>query len=163
MPLLEKGRNRVNQCLRYYRMGSRKGRIELHSILASLAFPYLFQAADSVKVQRLNTNRGILSQITKENLTLEPKQLEDIEDFLQTFYIETLDLFRNAYQLSCNYQPQTLLELSEYMAFTERYSQQSPQRSSSQETKARSPSASVPTKGKSLIALRAQNFMARRA
>ncbi|HEY9645562.1 MAG TPA: hypothetical protein V6C88_04285, partial [Chroococcidiopsis sp.] len=44
-----------------------------------------------------------------------------IEDFLQGFYIEALNAFRRENQLLPSYRPRTLLELAEYMAFTERY------------------------------------------
>jgi hypothetical protein len=44
-----------------------------------------------------------------------------IEDFLQGFYIESLNAFRRESQLPPTYSPRTLLELAEYMAFTERY------------------------------------------
>jgi hypothetical protein len=48
-------------------------------------------------------------------------RLNLIEDFLQGFYIESLNAFRRESQLGPQYTPSTLLELSEYMAFTERY------------------------------------------
>ena len=118
---IKHGRQRVNHCLRYYRMGSRRGRVELHSVLASLAFPHLVRTGLD---------------------TLDKHELEDVEDFLQTFYIETLDIFRHQHQLPDNYQPQTLLELSEYMAFTEEYGQR--------------PGLTSPEQ--SLIALRAHQF-----
>ena len=44
-----------------------------------------------------------------------------IEDFLQSFYIEVVKAFRRENQLASNYQPQTRLELAEYMTFTELY------------------------------------------
>jgi len=44
-----------------------------------------------------------------------------IEDFLQGFYMEALNAFRREANLLPTYQPRTLLQLSEYMAFTERY------------------------------------------
>jgi hypothetical protein len=44
-----------------------------------------------------------------------------IEDFLQGFYMEALNAFRRESQLLPTYQPRSLLELAEYMAFTERY------------------------------------------
>jgi hypothetical protein len=44
-----------------------------------------------------------------------------IEDFLQGFYLEVLTAFRRENQLDELYQPRTLLELAEFMAFSERY------------------------------------------
>jgi hypothetical protein len=44
-----------------------------------------------------------------------------IEDFLQSFYMESLSAFRRETGLSLSYSPKTMLELAEYMAFTERY------------------------------------------
>lgn len=48
-------------------------------------------------------------------------KLNLIEDFLQQFYVETLNAFRRETELPATYRPTTLLELAEYMAFTERY------------------------------------------
>jgi hypothetical protein len=93
-------RYRLQQCLRYYNLGSRQGRIELHSTLSAIIYRYITppQAQSSYQA-RLNL----------------------IEDFLQSFYLEALNAFRREAQLSAAYCPKTLLELSEYMAFTERY------------------------------------------
>lgn len=44
-----------------------------------------------------------------------------IEDFLQSFYIESLKMFRRENELPADYSPKTRLELSEYMSFTEQY------------------------------------------
>ncbi len=44
-----------------------------------------------------------------------------IEDFLQSFYSESLKAFRRENELPDGYQPRTRLELAEYMAFTEQY------------------------------------------
>jgi hypothetical protein len=44
-----------------------------------------------------------------------------IEDFLQAFYGESLKAFRRENELGDSYQPQSRLELAEYMAFTEQY------------------------------------------
>lgn len=93
-------RHRLNQCLQYYRLGSRQGRVELHSTLSAIVYRYITppQSASSYQAR----------------LTL-------IEDFLQGFYIESLNALRREAQLPVSYQPRTLLELSEYMAFGERY------------------------------------------
>ena len=93
-------RHRLNQCLKYYRLGSRQGRIELHSTLSAVIYRYISRASVPASYQA--------------RLTL-------IEDFLQGFYIETLNALRRENQLPATYQPRTLLELSEYMAFSERY------------------------------------------
>jgi hypothetical protein len=44
-----------------------------------------------------------------------------IEDFLQNFYVESLNALRREAQLDAQYSPRSLLELAEYIAFTERY------------------------------------------
>lgn len=94
------GRHRLNQCLKYYRMGSRCGRLELHSTLSAMVYRHISRPGGRSGYQE----RVIL-----------------IEDFLQSFYIETLNAFRREFELVATYQPRTLLELAEYMAFTERY------------------------------------------
>lgn len=93
-------RHRLKQCLKYYRLGSQNGRVELHSTLSAVVYRYISppQAQSSYQAR----------------LTL-------IEDFLQSFYIESLNAFRRENQLPATYRPRSLLELAEYMAFTERY------------------------------------------
>ncbi|KKI98209.1 heterocyst differentiation protein HetZ [Prochlorothrix hollandica] len=93
-------RHRLNQCFKYYRLGSRQGRIELHSTLSAVVYRYISRANVPASYQA--------------RLTL-------IEDFLQGFYIETLNALRREAVLPATYQPRTLLELAEYMAFSERY------------------------------------------
>lgn len=93
-------RHRLKQCLKYYEMGSRRGRVELHSTLSAVIYRYITPPQVQSSYQA--------------RLTL-------IEDFLQGFYIEALNAFRRETQLPPAYRPRTLLELSEYMAFTERY------------------------------------------
>ena len=90
---------RVQECLHYYHLGSWQGRVELHSTLAALVYPDL--------VPKAAANAPI-------ELTL-------VADFLQEFYIEALQAFRAATHLPSTYQPRSMLELAEYMAFTERY------------------------------------------
>lgn len=93
-------KHRLQQCLHYYKLGSRRGRVELHSTLSAVVYRYITPPQTQSSYQA--------------RLTL-------IEDFLQSFYMEALNAFRREAQLSATYQPRTLLELAEYMAFTERY------------------------------------------
>lgn len=93
-------RHRLNQCLKYNRLGSRRGRVELHSTLSAVIYRYITPPQVQSSYQA--------------RLTL-------IEDFLQGFYIESLNAFRRENQVPSDYRPRSLLELSEYMAFTERY------------------------------------------
>jgi hypothetical protein len=115
-------RHRLQQCLRYYQLGSNRGRVELHSTLSAIIYRYINPP------QRQLSYQG---------------RLTIIEDFLQSFYLEALNAFRRENQLGATYRPQTLLELSEYMAFTERYG------------KRRIP---LPGRQQQLIILRAQTF-----
>ncbi len=94
--------HRLQECLHYYHLGSRPGRIELHSTLAALVYADL--------VPKFAAKAAV-------NLTL-------VEDFLQEFYIEALQAFRQTSNLPSTYQPRSMLELAEYMAFTERYAKQ---------------------------------------
>ena len=93
-------RHRLQQCLKYYRLGSRHGRLELHSTLSAVIYRYIARQTNQASYQQ----RLIL-----------------IEDFLQGFYIESLNALRREAELPPDYQPKSLLELAEYMAFTERY------------------------------------------
>lgn len=93
-------KHRLNQCLNYYRLGSRRGRVDLHSTLSAVVYRYITPPQVQSSYQA--------------RLTL-------IEDFLQGFYIESLNAFRREFQLPSSYSPRSLLDLSEYMAFTERY------------------------------------------
>lgn len=93
-------RHRLNQCLTYYQLGSQRGRVELHSTLSAIVYRYM---------------RSGQSQSSYQS------RLMMIEDFLQGFYIEALNAFRREAQLPSDYSPHTLLDLAEYMAFTERY------------------------------------------
>jgi hypothetical protein len=94
------GTHRLNQCLKYYRLGSLKGRVELHSTLSAIVYRYITLPHTQASYQaRLNL----------------------IEDFLQNFYLESLNAFRRENETPPDFQPRTLLELAEYMAFTERY------------------------------------------
>lgn len=93
-------RHRLQKCLTYYQLGSRRGRVELHSTLGSMVYRY-------VAPSRLQL--GFQARYTM------------IEDFLQGFYTESLKAFRRENELPETYQPRTRLELAEYMAFTEQY------------------------------------------
>jgi hypothetical protein len=97
---LDLARHRVQKCLQYYRLGSRQGRVELHSHLASMVYRHVASFAAQLNFQ------------ARYNL---------IEDFLQGFYIETLRAFRREHQMGADYTPRTQLELAEYMAFAEQY------------------------------------------
>ncbi|AFY42187.1 heterocyst differentiation protein HetZ [Nostoc sp. PCC 7107] len=115
-------RHRLQQCQRYYQLGSTRGRVELHSTLSAIIYRYINPP------QRQLSYQG---------------RLTIIEDFLQGFYLEALNAFRRENQLGTTYRPQSLLELAEYMAFTERYG------------KRRIP---LPGRQQQLIILRAQTF-----
>jgi hypothetical protein len=93
-------KHRLQQCLHYYRLGSRQGRVEIHSTLSAIVYRYITPSQSQSSYQL--------------RLTL-------IEDFLQGFYMEALNAFRRETVLPTSYQPRSLLELAEYMAFTERY------------------------------------------
>ncbi len=92
--------NRIKKYLDYYRLGSRQGRVELHSRLSAIAYRYIAPA---------RTQLGFQGRCTL------------LEDFLQGFYIEVLKAFRRENHLPADYTPRTRLELSEYMAFSEHY------------------------------------------
>jgi len=94
------GMHRLSQCIKYYRLGSLKGRVELHSTLSAIVYRYIAPPQAQASYQA--------------RLTL-------IEDFLQSFYLESLNAFRRENDTAADYQPRTLIELAEYMAFTERY------------------------------------------
>jgi len=93
-------RYRMDKCVQYYRLGSRRGRVELHSILSSMVYRSIAPA---------HLQLGFQGRCTL------------IEDFLQGFYTESLRVFRRENQLAQDYQPRTKLQLAEYMAFTEQY------------------------------------------
>lgn len=93
-------RHRLQKCLQYYKFGSKQGRVELHSLLASMVYRHIASFAAQLNFQ------------ARYNL---------IEDFLQGFYIESLRAFRREHSLELDYTPKVKLELAEYMAFTEQY------------------------------------------
>ncbi|MGI8502756.1 MAG: HetZ-related protein [Hassallia sp.] len=93
-------RHRLQKCLRYSQLGSKQGRVELHSHLGAIVYRHIATAGGELKFE------------ARYNL---------IEDFLQAFYIEAIKAFRRESELPENYTPRTQLELAEYMAFTEQY------------------------------------------
>ncbi|MBD3883344.1 HetZ-related protein [Phormidium tenue FACHB-886] len=93
-------RHRLQKCLSYYQLGSRRGRVELHSHLSTMVYRHI--AASQMQLG-FTARYGL------------------IEDFLQGFYIEVLKAFRRENDLPSDYSPHTRLELAEYMAFTEHY------------------------------------------
>jgi len=92
--------HRVTKCLGYYELGSRQGRVDLHSTLSSIVYRHIAPAGSQLGFQ----GRYAL-----------------LEDFMQNFYIEVLNAFRREHDLPPTYSPRTRLELAEYMAFTEQY------------------------------------------
>ena len=97
---LSLGSHRINKCITYYELGSRQGRVELHSNLSVMIYRHIAPAQKQ------------LGFSARYNL---------IEDFLQEFYTESLRAFRRENEVPENYQPRTRIELAEYMAFTEQY------------------------------------------
>ncbi len=93
-------RHRLSKCLSYYRLGSKQGRVELHSNLSVMIYRHVAPA------------QANLSFSARYNL---------IEDFLQDFYAESLKAFRRENEVDADYTPRVQLELAEYMAFTEQY------------------------------------------
>ncbi|GAB4365296.1 MAG: hypothetical protein Kow00121_01670 [Elainellaceae cyanobacterium] len=93
-------RHRLQKCVNYYKLGSRRGRVELHSHLSTMVYRHV---APSRSQMGFSARYSI------------------VEDFLQGFYIEALKAFRREHQLADDYSPRSRLELAEYMAFTEHY------------------------------------------
>ncbi|WP_138497622.1 HetZ-related protein [Nostoc sp. PA-18-2419] len=93
-------RHRMQKCLRYYQLGSKQGRVELHSNLGSMVYRHV--------------------TISGSELGFDARY-SLIEDFLQAFYIEAIKAFRRENELPEDHTPRTQLQLAEYMAFTEQY------------------------------------------
>ncbi len=93
-------RHRLQKFLRYYQLGSKQGRVELHSHLGAIVYRYVA------------ISKGELGFDARYSL---------IEDFLQAFYLEAIKAFRRENELPEDYSPRTQLELAEYIAFTEQY------------------------------------------
>jgi hypothetical protein len=98
--LLGLAKHRLSKCLYYYQLGSRQGRIELHSHLSAIVYRYITQPQSQLSFQ------GRYSLI---------------EDFLQDFYAEALKAFRRENDLPSNYTPRSMIQLAEYMVFSECY------------------------------------------
>lgn len=98
--LLGLARHRLSKCLYYYHLGSRQGRIELHGHLSAIVYRYISLPHSQLGFQ----GRHSL-----------------IEDFLQDFYAEALKAFRRENELPADYTPRSMLQLAEYMVFTECY------------------------------------------
>ncbi len=92
--------HRLQQLCNYYNLGSQRGRVELQSTLSAIVYRYITPPQGPTSYQA--------------RVTL-------IEDFLQGFYVESLNAFRRENSIDAGYRPRALLELAEYMAFTERY------------------------------------------
>jgi hypothetical protein len=90
----------LEKCVTYYRLGSQRGRVELHSILSTMVYRPVAPAYLQLSFQA---------------------RCQLIEDFLQGFYTEALRAFRRENNLGDTFQPKTKLQLAEYMAFTEQY------------------------------------------
>jgi hypothetical protein len=93
-------RHRLSKCIEYYKLGSKQGRVELHSHLSVMIY------------RQVAPERAQLSFAARYLL---------IEDFLQDFYADSLKALRRENYLADNYTPRTRIELAEYMAFTEQY------------------------------------------
>jgi hypothetical protein len=93
-------RHRLSKCIEYYNLGSKQGRVELHSNLSVM----IYRQVAPAQAQLNFAARRLL-----------------IEDFLQDFYTDSLRALRRENLLADNYTPRTRIELAEYMAFTEQY------------------------------------------
>ncbi|MDM9380118.1 HetZ-related protein [Chlorogloeopsis sp. ULAP01] len=93
-------RYRWQKCLHYYQLGSKQGRVELHSCLGAMVYRHISISGSEV---------GFGARYSL------------IEDFLQAFYIEAIKAFRRENELPEDYTPRTQLQLAEYIAFTEQY------------------------------------------
>ncbi|MDC0832847.1 ATPase involved in DNA repair [Geitlerinema sp. FC II] len=92
--------HRLTKISSYYKLGSKQGRVELHSNLSVMVYRHIAPTKAKLGFQG------------RYNL---------IEDFLQGFYIEVLRAFRREHDVPEDYTPRTRVELAEYMAFTEQY------------------------------------------
>ncbi|MHC5610247.1 MAG: HetZ-related protein [Nostoc sp.] len=94
------GRHRMQKCLRYYQLGSKQGRVELHSNLGAMVYRHITMSGSELGFEA---------------------RYSLIEDFLQAFYIEAIKAFRRENELPNDHTPRTQLQLAEYMSFTEQY------------------------------------------
>jgi hypothetical protein len=93
-------KHRLSKCITYYSLGSRRGRVELHGHLSAIVYRYISPPHSQLSFQG---------------------RYAMIEDFLQDFYVESIKAFRRENEMPDNYQPRSLLQLAEYMVFTECY------------------------------------------
>ena len=93
-------RHRIQKIDAYYELGSRRGRVELHSNLSMMVYRHIAPSHAKLGFQG---------------------RYSHIEDFLQGFYIEVLRAFRREHDVAPDYTPKTRVELAEYMAFSEQY------------------------------------------
>jgi hypothetical protein len=93
-------RHRISKCVHYFKLGSRRGRVDLHSTLSAISYRYIAPR---------HAQMGFEGRATL------------LEDFLQGFYIEVLKAFRRENDVPADYTPRTRLELAEYMTFSEQY------------------------------------------
>ena len=93
-------RHRIQKIYHYFDLGSRRGRVELHSNLSMMVYRHIAPN---------HTKLGFQGRYSH------------IEDFLQGFYIEVLRAFRREHDVTPDYTPKTRVELAEYMAFSEQY------------------------------------------
>lgn len=93
-------RHRLQKCLRYYQLGSKQGRVELHGQLSAIVYRHVAAAGSELAFEA---------------------RYHLIEDFLQAFYLEAIKAFRRENELPEDYSPRLNIELAEYMAFTEQY------------------------------------------
>jgi hypothetical protein len=93
-------RHRIQKIYNYFDLGSRRGRVELHSHLSMMVYRHIAPSYAKLGFQG---------------------RYNHIEDFLQGFYIEVLRAFRREHEVAANYTPKTRVELAEYMAFSEQY------------------------------------------
>lgn len=98
--LVTLARHRLQKCLRYYQLGSKQGRVELHSQLSAIVYRHITVAGSELAFEA---------------------RYHLIEDFLQAFYLEAIKAFRRENELPEDYTPRLNIELAEYMAFTEQY------------------------------------------
>ena len=104
-------------------LGAGNASPEMRTLIAQLALP----SSLILKALRTLATPLILLAVVYRYITASKSnqsyqaRLTLIEDFLQIFYMETLNAFRRETQVGPQYQPRSLLQLAEYMAFTERY------------------------------------------
>ncbi len=91
---------RLERLLSYYRAGTAQGRADLHSTLSAMVYRYVTCARQGVSFQARRTL---------------------IDDFLQNFYLWSLEAFRRENQLDGTFTPRRPLEMAEFLMFVEQY------------------------------------------